>query len=76
MCLALPGRVLAVEGVDEFTEAVVEFGGVTRRVCLACVPEARPGDYVLVHAGIAISRVDPAEAERLFTLLDEDGDDG
>lgn len=56
-------------------QGVVEFAGVRRRVCLACVPEARAGDYVIVHAGIAISRVDPVEAERVFGYLSEIGEE-
>ena len=69
MCLAIPGRV--VEWIDRdptFAQAEVEFDGVRRKCCMACVPEAREGDYVIVHAGVAISRVDEAEAQR--TLAD------
>lgn len=56
MCLAVPGLVIEMMDVEPpFTSAVVEFGGVRRRVSLACVPEATKGDYVLVHAGVAIS---------------------
>jgi hydrogenase expression/formation protein HypC len=77
MCLAVPGRVVECpDPSDELAYAVVEFAGVRRRVCLACVPEARPGDYVIVHAGVAISRVDPAEARRVFACLNDIGDDG
>jgi len=47
----------------------VEFEGVRRRVCLACVPDANCGDFVIVHAGLAISRVDEAEAARVFELV-------
>jgi hydrogenase expression/formation protein HypC len=47
----------------------VSFDGVTRRVCLEYVPEAVPGDYVLVHVGFALTRIDEAEAERVFELL-------
>jgi hydrogenase expression/formation protein HypC len=75
MCLGVPG--LVVERRDsalELAHAVVEFSGVRRKVCIACVPDSQPGDYVIVHAGIAISRIDPAEAERVFALLRESGD--
>jgi hydrogenase expression/formation protein HypC len=51
--------------------AKVEFGGVVKEVCLAYVPEAGVGDYVIVHVGFAISRVDAAEAARVFSYLDE-----
>jgi hydrogenase expression/formation protein HypC len=51
----------------------VRFGGVTRSVCLVCHPEVRPGDYVLVHVGMAIARIDRAEADRAFRVLAELG---
>jgi hydrogenase expression/formation protein HypC len=75
MCLGVPGRVIeAAAATDELRMAVVEFAGVIRSVCLACVPEAEVGDYVVVHAGFAISRIDPLEAERVFRHLNEIGD--
>lgn len=67
MCLALPGRV--VEWIDRdplFARAQVEFAGVRRECHLACVPDAEVGDYVVVHAGIAISRIDAKAAEQLL----------
>lgn len=69
MCLAVPGRVIRWLNQDAtFAQAEVEFDGV-RRVChMACVLDAEPDDYVIVHAGVAISRVNTAEAER--TLAD------
>lgn len=70
MCLAIPGRV--VEWLDQsplFASAKVDFGGVRRTVNMACVPEAAVQDYVLVHAGIAISRLDPLQAERIWEDL-------
>jgi len=71
MCLAVPGRVVAIEGEGEFRMARVEFGGVAREVCLAYVPEARTGNYVLVHVGFAIAVVDEAAArETLATLIE------
>jgi hydrogenase expression/formation protein HypC len=75
MCLGIPGRVVEPpEDVNGLLHARVEFGGVRRPVCLACVPDAAPGDYVIVHAGIAISRLDAVEAERLLQHLRELGD--
>jgi hydrogenase expression/formation protein HypC len=72
MCLGIPGLVVEVPAAaDEMSEGIVEFAGIRRRVSLACVPEARPGDYVIVHAGIAISRIDPDEAARVFAYLAE-----
>ena len=69
MCLAMPGRVVRWTNRDPiFAQAEVEFGGL-RRVChMACVPDAAPGDYVIAHAGVAISRVDAEAAAR--TLAD------
>lgn len=73
MCLAVPGKL-----VDRFTEngllmGKVDFGGVARAVCLEHVPDAEVGDYVLVHVGFALSRIDEAEAMRVFELLRELG---
>jgi len=76
MCLGIPGKVvrwLEREGV--FAQAEVEFDGVRRRVHMACVTEADEGDFVVVHAGIAISRINPEEAERIFKTLAEQGED-
>jgi len=66
MCLALPARLLERRGADE---AVVELGGVKKTVSVALVPDAVPGDYVIVHVGHAIGRIDPAEAERTLALF-------
>jgi hydrogenase expression/formation protein HypC len=71
MCLAIPGKVVEIVDADPpFTAAVVEFGGVRRQVSLACVPEALQGDYVLVHAGVAISRINADEAEKVLAALE------
>ena len=72
MCLAVPGLVIEiVDAQPPFTAAVVEFAGVRRRVSLACVPEAGQGDYVLVHAGVAISRINAAEAAKVLDALEQ-----
>jgi hydrogenase expression/formation protein HypC len=77
MCLAIPGKVLSIEeGERGLLLGEVNFGGIRRQVCLSCTPEARVGDYVLVHVGFAISRVDEAEAERIFELLESLGPAG
>lgn len=69
MCLGIPGRIVAVRDGD-FPTGVVDFGGVRRDVCLAYVAnEVAVGDYVIVHVGFAISRVDEAEATRTFDVL-------
>ena len=70
MCLAVPGLVLSISQDDALLRtARVSFAGAIKQVSLACAPEAAPGDYVLVHAGIAISVLDEAEAARVFAYL-------
>ncbi|MBE3603173.1 HypC/HybG/HupF family hydrogenase formation chaperone [bacterium] len=69
MCLGVPGKVLSI-GDDELRMGRVDFGGIVKEACLACVPEAVIGDYVIVHAGFAISRVDEVEAARVFQYLE------
>jgi len=72
MCLAVPGKIVRwIDRDPTFATAEVEFAGVRRRCQMACVPEAAEGDYVIVHAGIAISRVDAAEAERTIADLEQ-----
>jgi len=63
MCLAVPGQVLNI-GDDQLRTATVSFGGVTKSVSLALVPEAGVGDYVIVHVGFAISKLDEEAARR------------
>jgi hydrogenase expression/formation protein HypC len=72
MCLGIPGEVLSVRE-DELRTGRVAFGGVVKEVCLAYVPEARAGDYVVVHAGFAISRLDREAAGRVFSYLQAAG---
>jgi hydrogenase expression/formation protein HypC len=60
-----------LEAEPPFAAAVVEFGGVRRQVSLACVPEATAGDYVLVHAGVAISRINAAEAAKVLAAMEQ-----
>lgn len=70
MCLAIPGKVLSIAGDEPLQRAGrVSFGGIVKEVNLAFVPEAQVGDYVIVHVGVAISRVDEAEAQRVFDYL-------
>lgn len=72
MCLAVPGRIIDVEGAEAWARSGrVAFGEIVRRVNLACVPAAGVGDYVLVHAGLAISIVDEQEAQRTLQCLRE-----
>lgn len=63
MCLAVPGQVLSIEA-DQLRTATVSFGGVTKSISLALVPEAEVGDYVIVHVGFAISKLDEEAARR------------
>lgn len=76
MCLGIPGRVVRwIDRDPTFATAEIEFGGL-RRVChMACATDAAEGDYVIVHAGVAISRLDPQEAQRVFDELARLGDD-
>lgn len=70
MCLGVPGKVVRWIDHDEtFARAEVEFDGVRRECQMACAPSARVGDYVIVHAGIAICQLDAAEAERVLEAL-------
>lgn len=73
MCLAIPGKILAISEDNGVRAGRVEFGGIVRSVCLDYVPEAESGDYVMVHVGFAISQVDREEAERTYALLNEMG---
>ncbi len=70
MCLAVPGRVLDVADEDGLRTARVDFGGVRKRVCLEIVPEAGPGDWILVHAGFALQVVDEAAAREVVAWVD------
>ena len=71
MCLAIPGKISALHDNFGVPMAKVDFGGIIRDACLSYVPEARIGDYVLVHVGFAISKVDEEEAERTYRYLSE-----
>ncbi len=81
MCLAVPGKILRMEYRDGTLMSVVDFGGVQKEVCLQYLPDARVGEYVVVHVGFAIQRLDEesatqtlAEFERLGVLNEEFGD--
>lgn len=72
MCLAIPGEILSVSGDDPLLRSgKVSFGGIVKEVSLACVPEAKVGQHVLVHVGVAISIVSEEEAGRVFEYLDQ-----
>jgi hydrogenase expression/formation protein HypC len=77
MCLAVPGKIMSITGEDTLERTGrVSFGGVIKEVNLAYVPEAQPGDYVIVHVGFALSIVDEAEAARVFDYLEQMGELG
>ena len=71
MCLAVPGRLVEILVEDDVRMGRVDFGGVRKKACLEHVPDAKVGDYVLVHVGFALSRIDEDEAKRVFALLAE-----
>ncbi len=73
MCLAIPGKVVETFDQRGMRMAKVQFGGIVREACLEYVPETQVGEYVLVHVGFAISRIDEAEAERTYQALQGSG---
>jgi len=74
MCLAVPGKVVEITGEGDLRMGKVDFSGVQRQTCLAYLPEARLGDYVLVHVGFAISRIDEEQAMETLAALREIGE--
>jgi hydrogenase expression/formation protein HypC len=73
MCLGIPGEVTSVSERDGLPFGEVRFGGVLREVCLVCYPDVVPGDFVLVHVGLAIAKIDRAEAARAWQVLEAIG---
>ena len=73
MCLGIPGEILDVRQENGLRVAKVQFAGIRRDVCLDYVPDAKPGEFVLVHVGFAISRIDADEAARAYRILEELG---
>ncbi|MBW1696840.1 MAG: HypC/HybG/HupF family hydrogenase formation chaperone [Deltaproteobacteria bacterium] len=72
MCLAIPGKVLSINKQETFPRmGKVDFGGIVREVSLAYVPEAQVGDYVIVHVGFAISKMDEHAANQVFEYLEQ-----
>jgi hydrogenase expression/formation protein HypC len=70
MCLGIPGKVLSTYREHDVLMGKVDFSGVCKRVCLEHVPDVTIGDYVLVHVGFALSRIDEAEARQVFDFLE------
>ncbi len=69
MCLGIPGRLVEVYQRDGLPMGKVDFGGIVKETCLAYTPEAEVGQYVIVHVGFAISQVDEAEAQEIFSYV-------
>ncbi|MDD2792173.1 MAG: HypC/HybG/HupF family hydrogenase formation chaperone [Sediminibacterium sp.] len=75
MCLAIPGKILTINALDDtFRTGKVSFGGIQKEVNLCMVPEVQVGDYVLVHVGVAIGKVDEEEAKKVFNYLKDMGE--
>ncbi|MDM7994448.1 MAG: HypC/HybG/HupF family hydrogenase formation chaperone [Acidobacteriota bacterium] len=75
MCLAVPGKIMSIDDTDPvFRSGKVNFAGIIKNVNLAYVPEAKIGDYVLVHVGFAISIINEAEAQEVFEYLRQMGE--
>jgi len=75
MCLGIPGKVVEVYRERDLLMGKVDFGGVLKRVCLEYTPDIAVGEYALVHVGFALTRLQEAEAQRVFEVLAEAGED-
>lgn len=73
MCLGIPGEVLEIHKEKDLLFGKVRFGGITRTICLEYVPDAQVGEFVVVHVGFAISKIDAEEAARAYEVLEEIG---
>ena len=71
MCLAIPGKIIEFHELHGMRMAKVDFGGITREACVEYVPDTKLGEYVMVHVGFAISKVDEEEAARTYKYLEE-----
>jgi hydrogenase expression/formation protein HypC len=77
MCLAVPGKLVSIDGSDTaFRTGRANFGGIVKQINLSYVPEAKLGDYILVHVGFALSVIEEEEAAKVFTYLEEMGELG
>jgi hydrogenase expression/formation protein HypC len=74
MCLAVPGKITEVYEANGLHMCKIDFGGVTREACIETLPEARVGDYTIIHAGFALNLLSEAEARETLDLLREIGD--
>lgn len=73
MCLGIPGEIVEIREDKGLRVGKVRFAGITREVCLQYVPDAEPGEFVVVHVGFAISKIDPEEAARAYRVLEDLG---
>jgi hydrogenase expression/formation protein HypC len=73
MCLAVPGKILDIDRSAQPVMGTVSFGGIRKKVCLEWLPEAGVGDYVIVHVGFALSKVDEEEALQTLKMFEEMG---
>lgn len=71
MCLAIPGKILEITQENDIVMGKIDYAGTINKACLAYVPEAKEGDYVIVHAGFALNIIDEAEAKKTLELWDE-----
>ena len=71
MCLGIPGKITEIYEEDSLRMAKIDFGGIVKEACLAYVPEAKVGDYALIHVGFAISLMDEEEAQETLKLIKE-----
>ena len=71
MCLAVPGKIIEIYEANGLPMGKIDFGGVTREACLAYVPEAKVGNYTIIHVGFALNLIDEEEAMETLALLDE-----
>jgi hydrogenase expression/formation protein HypC len=71
MCLAVPGKILEIFEINGLLMGKIDFGGVTRETCLAYVPDAKVGDYTIIHVGFALNLIDEQEALETISLLEE-----
>ncbi len=71
MCLAIPGKVIAIHEMEGLLFGKVDFGGIVKQACLQYTPDVQIGEYVIVHVGFALSKMDEEEAARTYQLLEE-----
>ncbi len=74
MCLGIPGKISRIYNTDGIVMGIVEYGGVMREACLSTISDAKIGDYVMVHAGFALCKMDEEEARETLRALDEIND--